>query len=277
MNWRDAPNLQIGSLAPVCATTFVERIAPMKAPPIDHFISGRGELLMVARGLDSATCAKVAPLMLVGIISEAENYLREVISRILSICPISRKTAASKSLSYGSVFWAGARTTGRAIFDHQSLADRKSIKDALTLVGYTIRDSSPLEVPLNEFDKLCELRHAIVHTSRIISGKNATSLEFAPCSDGFRVAVDSAKLEDAALVASSLVYTINSELFAHLSRRWAIEWRRSPSWRPSDEKRLFGQIWSVLVSKSEPFIDSNGLKISQTKARRLIKAEFRVA
>lgn len=276
MKWRDAPNLQIGSLAPLSVTAYVERIYPINAPPIDLFISGRHELLTVARGLDGTTCAKVGPLMLVGIISESENYLREVISRILSICPISRKAAASKSLSYGSVFWAGARTTGRAIFDHQSLADRKSIKDALSLVGYTIRDGSPLEAPLNEFDKLCELRHAIVHTSRIISGKNATALELAPCSDGFQVAVDSAKLEDAALVASSFVYTVNSELFAHLSKRWAIEWRRSPSWIPSNENRLFGQIWSTLVSKSEPFVNSNGVKLTPAKVRKMIKDEFRL-
>ena len=277
MKWREAPNLQIGSLAPVSAATYLERFCPVTVPPIDLFISGRYELLTVARVLDVPTCAKVGPLLLVGLISESENYLRDVISRILSICPISRKAASSKTLSYGSVFWAGAKTTGRAIFDHQSLADRKSIKEALGLLGYTIREGSALEGPMNEFDKLCELRHAIVHTSRIISGKNATTLELSPCSDGFRVEVDSAKLENAALVASAFVYTVNSELFAHLSKRWAIDWRRSPSWIPSDENKLFARIWSTLVSKSEPFVDSNGASLTPAKVQKLIKAEFRVS
>lgn len=273
--WRDVVNQSLGAVRIENIQSFLSEASRSDLSPIDLFIKNRRALLSLSNRLTPVDLELIGPQILVSIISQTETYIRNIVAGTLVICPVSQKLIATRQVSAGSVSWRGVDNLGLSILEHISLADQESIKKACSLIGCNISSaSSPITPILVEFDKICELRHAAVHSSCIISGKGAVYLELSRTGSQLQLNIDKNQLESAASIASSLVYTINSEFFALLSKRWAVDWRASPSWQPLREKKIFRAIWDLFFSTYENRLRDVDYPKSSHECSKLIKMEY---
>lgn len=238
--------------------------------PIDSFYIERKNLLSAITPEYAASNSSIPPLVLVGLISLTENYFREVLAGIITICPKAKQKSATKSLNLATA-WIGFGEMEKGAFENTSFSDPKTIKKNLNdLVGINIPNSNQISTPLDEFGKLCELRHAVVHSAGLLAGKNAVNLELPNSRNAVKIKVDYSELQEAAAVCTALVCAVNLELFMNIATKWLKEWPRTPAYRGQDLNPLFKKVWELFFSE---FDQSNGLisdSLSQIKARNQI-------
>ncbi|WP_225137377.1 hypothetical protein [Pseudomonas putida] len=238
--------------------------------PIDGFYEGRNQLLTAITPDFANAHPSVPPLILVGLISLVENYFREILAGIIIQCPKAKEKSASKPLNLATA-WIGYGELEKGAFENTSFSDADTIKKNLTtLIGYSISNTSQVLTPLEEFNKLCELRHAIVHSAGLLAGKNAVQLQLPSSKNSVKISVGFSELQEAAEICTSLVCAVNLELYIHISKRWLNEWPKIPAYKNKDFNVLFRDIWTLFYSN----FDANNKLISDVlspvKARNLI-------
>lgn len=238
--------------------------------PIDSFYMERNNLLRSVSLSYATSNPSIPPLVLVGLISLTENYFREVLAGIVIICPKAKKKSATKSLNLATA-WIGFGKMEKGAFENISFSDPKTIKKNLNdLVDLNISNRNQISTPLDEFGKLCELRHAIVHSAGLLAGKNAVKLELPNSKDPVKIKVDYSELQEAAEICTALVCAVNLELFVNMSTKWLNDWPRTPAYRGQNLNLLFKKIWSLFYSD---FDERNGLisdSLTQVKTRNQI-------
>lgn len=241
-----------------------------RSSPIDSFYVGRNSLLSSIAPSYAASNPSMPPLALVGLISLTENYFREILAGIVTICPKAKQKSATKNLNLATA-WIGFGEMEKGAFENTSFSDPKVVKKNLNdLVGVNITNSNQIAAPLEEFGKLCELRHAIVHSAGLLAGKNAVKLELPNSKNSVKIKIGYVELQESAEVCSSLVCAVNLELFVNMAAKWLNEWPRTPAYQDQNPNTLFKKIWGLFYSK---FDERNGLisdSLTQIRARNLI-------
>lgn len=129
---------------------------------------------------------------------------------------------------------------------------------------------------LGEYDKLCEIRHGVVHSGLVLSGKNALKLGLSPSPNTMVVTPTYATVQEAGAVCSTLVQAANNELFELMVSRWAMDWRQLPSWDSAKEGRLLKRVYEGFLST----IDAGRGAISNPATfltlKRRIKREYNI-
>jgi len=216
--------------------------------PIDSFYRGRDALLNGINPTYAEQHESIPPLILVGIISLTENFFREIMAEIISVCPKAKEKSAGKTLNLATI-WFGYGKLEKGAFENISFADIENIKKNLKqLLGFSIDSSSQVSAPLGEFAKLCELRHAIVHSGSLLAGKNAIKLSLPSSRYPAKIKFGYPEIQEAAEVCTALVCTINIELFKHISQRWLKEWPHTAAYANEDFHKLFKKVWAIFYS-----------------------------
>lgn len=259
-----ASTVNIGNIdSYVCVSTSVNS-------PIDNFYNERNQLLSAISQTYATSHPTVMPLILVGMISITENYFRELLAGIITLCPVAKEKSSSKALNLATI-WFGYSQMEKGAFENISFSDVDAVKKAFnSFIGYEIKPSNQLVAPLDEFGKLCELRHAIVHSASMLAGKNAIKLQLPNSEDPVRVRVGFSELQEAAEICTSLVCAVNLELFGFISRRWLFEWPGTPAYMGQNMNKLFRKVWNLFYSD---FDATNGLisvPLTYIKTRNLI-------
>ena len=167
------------------------------------------------------------------------------------MCPICQRTAGEKSVNLGGVFWHGQSGFSRSAFEHLSFSSADELKKAANgFVGIKLEDAK-FKQPLDEYEKICQLRHGIVHNDGVLPGRNAVQLGVRKYEKPVVIEVGFAKLQEAAAVIDTLVVSMNRELFSVMCKRWAIDWRQGLNFSTDDEKRMFRKIWAAFDCKVE--------------------------
>jgi hypothetical protein len=260
-----------------CASTVTIRditdyvdISSVSNSPIDSFYIERNNMLRSITPSYAVSNPSIPPLVLVGLISLTENYFREILAGIITICPKAKKKSATKSLNLATA-WIGFGEMEKGAFENTSFSDSKTVKKNLNdLVEINVSSSNQISTPLDEFGKLCELRHAIVHSAGLLAGKNAVNLELPNSKHSVKITVGYSELQEAAEVCTALVCAVNLELFINIATKWLKEWPRTPAYQGQNLNSLFKEVWNLFFSE---FDKSNGLisdSLSQIKARNQI-------
>lgn len=268
-DWKQAVSANASTVTLRDITNYISSCSVYKSP-IDEFYTDRNQLLTAITPAYAAASPAVMPLILVGLISLTENYFRGVLAGALCLCPMAKEKSANKTLNLATA-WFGYGELEKGAFENTSFSDADTVRKNFTnLLAYNITPSSQISTPLNEFDRLCELRHAIVHSAGLLAGKNAVKLQLSNSRNSVKVTVGFAELQEAADICTALVCAVNLEIFVHLSKRWHNDWPRTPAYRGHDLNKLFKRIWDLFHST----IDSaNNVSIgmtTQVKARNLI-------
>lgn len=232
--------------------TFVVEQAPSKNSPIDDFYYLTGDLLVKASpNFVTNYGEEITGLVLVGFISATENYFRDILGEILEICPISRIHSSDEKVQLGSLLWGSKDLHNRSAFEFMAFSSAKNVKETFNkFTNYVIAQNGEWQQMLNEYDKLCELRHAVVHSGLIIAGKNALKLNLRYSKNELKLSIDYGRLQSAGRVCTALVQSANNELFEVMVERWAVKWRQLPLWKPEMEDSI-QRIYKIFHSKRD--------------------------
>lgn len=242
MTWKNSVNMPQVALVSQNASLFVEEVKKTSRSPIDNFYFTSADInTKCTPSFLSTNGNTISGLMLVGLISATENYFRDILGDILSICPTSQNKSVEQKIQLGSVLWGGKDVHNKNAFEFMAFSNSKNVVDTFNgFLGYTVAQHGTWRVWLTEYDKLCELRHAVVHSDNVIAGKNAIKLALQNNKKPLRIKVDYANLQNASLVCTSMVQAANNELFEMMIKRWAESWRQigAPSHLFSDKTLL---------------------------------------
>ncbi len=275
-SWKHCISQVVGSERITDLNTYVSTNAVNNDSPIDQFYDERQNIVSLFSPSDLNTSNWKGALASIAIVSSIENYFRQIFSQILKICVDSQKLSANHSMNLGSVIWHPSNEVERGAFEHISLASAESInKTSKNYVGIDLR-SNRLGAILDEYDKICELRHGIVHSGKVMAGKNGIKLKLNPVNDVTHVDVKFAQLQEIIAICNALVVDSNKLYFAALAKRWATTWRATPGWNASDANLKFKKIWTVFHSTRD---EQNGLianPMTWIKCRNQVKREFNI-
>lgn len=245
-----------------------------KQAPIDQYLTATETLVKIGVPSFFTGHSELSGLMLVAVVSQAENFFRELFSRLLVICPISQGKSAQRDVKLGSVIWYRVGQLERGAFEHFSFAGMDNIVDTLSrYFDIQIDQKSDPYALLQQFDLLCELRHAIVHSAGIVSGKNATKLQLKKTLDGVTVGVDFLRFQEVTQLCTALVCSMNIELFRKFGERWRDKWPPCfPPWNTQIANTRFKALWSIFASTLDQSTGLPARKLSCAQCRRELLA-----
>ncbi|WP_242137411.1 hypothetical protein [Sphingomonas sp. TREG-RG-20F-R18-01] len=234
---------------------------PKEASPIDTFLEDTEALNKLFMSFGSSTLPKpLGSLVLLGYTSAVESFLRAVIRRIVIADEIARKRSEPLSLSFGAAFHHERALMPEALLERFSFAGRRGIRDAFAEVLGIEIGGSEMEAAMNEFARICEIRHCCVHRSGRLGSQNAMKLGLQEHSTvlerPFYPSVDD--LQDIADLLRTFVKTVNNFLFAAIIDRTVhrggetvpeLSWSWSWGWR--EDRKPFQRYYDVFASATD--------------------------
>jgi hypothetical protein len=253
MTWKNSVSMPNIGLTAQDPALFVEEISLSKKSPIDNFYATTSEInTKCTPAFVSANGPTISGLMLVGLISATENYFRDVLGNILSICPISQNKSSEQKIQLGSLLWSEGSALNKAAFEFMAFSNSRNVTETFNnFLNYNISQHGSWKSWLTEYDKLCELRHAIVHSDHIIAGKNAIKLALQKNKKPLRIKIDYANLQNASLVCTSMIQAANNELFEMLIKRWAENWRQIGVSQSHTSDKMLLAIRNIFLSRRD--------------------------
>lgn len=269
MTWHNSVSMQMGRVVGPDANTVVHSVPQLKASAIDNFYASTSSTLTKINPAFIATYGHdMAGLLFVGLISATENYFRDILGLILSICPRAQAHAADEKVQLGSLLWAEDHLRNRSAFEFMAFSSADNIRKTVSnFACHQVRQNGSFDFMLKEFDKLCELRHAVVHSGHLVAGKNAIKLGLKRSTGVLRVQFEYADLQVTGSVCTALIQAANNELYETLVGRWAEDWRKLPGWDKADETKLFTKLLDGFTSTRDK---ANGTIGNAQSSKRLL-------
>jgi len=272
-NWRAAASRPSGFQRIQNVNSYLVNVPDSINSPIDDYYNHRTRVITTTTPQLLGHANWLSGLVITSMISATELYFREIFSRVLSFCPESQKLSAEQSIHMGAVIWHGQRIFSLAAFEHFSFAGSEKIKKcSKEFLGFEIKKTSNTIAALEEFEKLCELRHGIVHSGSVLPGKNAVKLHAIKTNERSVIECDVVRVHEATAACTALVESYNAELYEEIVTRWATRWRRDPAWTNQLEHKMLKEIVEIFFSKSNPPVE----QVSTIKLRNLIKNDFHI-
>lgn len=274
--WKESVSQSVGVDKIANVSSYVKHENAASTSPIDTFYQQTKSIMSVATPTSLGANDWIGALYSIAVVSATENYFRQIFSSVLKICTDSQKHASSNTISLGSVIWHPKNGVERGAFEHISFASSENlISAAKKFIDIDLKQKGMQSI-LDEFDTVCEIRHGIVHSDRILAGKNGMKLKLSPTENVSRIHIKYAELQEISAVCTNLVVTLNKILFEEISKRWATSWRKSPSWEPSEANIRFKNIWILFHSGIDKVNGTIPLKCTLLKCRNLISKEFNI-
>lgn len=275
-NWKNCISQSVGSERINDLNDYVSvRVASEKSS-IDQFYSEMQNILILFPQNTWEQNTWVGALASIAIVSSVENYFRQIFSQILKVCVDSQKKAASNSINLGSVIWHPSNEIERGAFEHLSLAAAENINStAIKFIGIDLK-SNGLGTILEEFDKICELRHGIVHSGKVVAGRNGIKLKLQSTNNITKIDIGFDQFQEIMAICNALVVDSNKLLFSSLAKRWATSWRNTPSWDSSKASLKFKAIWKVFFSSRDLQNGTIPENMTWIKCRNQIMREFNI-
>lgn len=274
--WKNCICQNVGSERINDLNDYVSVSATSNLSPIDDFYNEMQSVLSLFPYESWGTNNWIGSLASIAIISSVENYFRQIFSKILKICVDSQKFAANNNINLGSVIWHPSNEMERGAFEHISLASSDNINNtSKKFIGVDLK-SKGLGTILEEFDKVCELRHGIVHSGMIVAGKNGIKLKLQSTHDVMKINIGFDQFQEITSICNALIVESNKVLFAELAMRWATTWRNTPSWDSSKANLKFKTIWATFYSSRDSRNGSIPENLTWIRCRNQIIREFNI-
>lgn len=192
-----------------------------KTSPIDQFL----ERLHSINRL-SPNPANFDPLqgqlVLLGVIAAVESYLRTLLRKVIAVDELSQEASYKRDISFGAAVHLHRDMMPEAIMERVSFISKDSItgtiKDCLGIKGHS---PSSLESSIDDYVKICHLRHCAVHRFGRLGASNALALGIQDHRELLEkpLLLDYLSLQTAISISTNLVKTINNFLFNEIISR----------------------------------------------------------
>lgn len=178
-------------------------------------------------------------LVLLGVIAAVESYLRTLFRRLISIDSISQESVHRRDVSFGAAIHLSKEMLPEAILERISFISRSSIEETLReLLAIKGKVPSELDLAIEHYVRVCQLRHCAVHRFGKLGVSNAIFLGLSDHKELLEkpLQLNYAALQNAIAISTGLVKTINNFLFNEVLSRispssWTGQYRR--------DRRLF--------------------------------------
>ena len=240
--------------------------------PIDNFFDNTRDLNILI-----TTLATIPPnlqkknfnLILLGQISAVESYLREIIRKLIIYDEECKQTSSESQLSYGAALNYTLEILPEALMEQYSFASKKNIMDAfrnfLNIKGHTPQE---LLHALEEFEKICQLRHCVIHRFGKLGSNNALKLGIdvhARCLEK-PLSLTEAHLYETYIICKNLVLVLNSYLFKSILQRTTIIdgfW----TWDLRKDKKKFRGYYEIFKSDRASETPAGSLNLAYNALR----------
>lgn len=202
-------------------------------------------------------------LLVMALTSASESYFRAVLAASILTCPLSHEHNIDKGkFSLRAMSYYPQALIPLALLEHVSFSDADAIRKQTTeLLQIDLptgaKGSSSVATALQEYDKVCALRHALIHSLGLVNSKNCTEAGF-PKRSLSRVAVTMDGFQVVADTCLNVVRAFNQFVFEKLTKR--LYEKSILGNLLSDNAMVLGRLASVYVSKASPEFNAD-LKI----------------
>ncbi|MFE2131665.1 hypothetical protein ACFW9X_00170 [Streptomyces sp. NPDC059466] len=189
--------------------------------PIDAFYGSLGDVLRLGLPDNLAKNDTLGRLLALGIVTGTEAYFRSIFLGLINTCPLVREKVADQLIALGAVDYYGPSKLGMGLFEGVSFASESEIKKRSgTLLGFSWQPNSSLGIALSNFDVVCHIRHASVHSHGVLSRGNAKALGLKSKEETTQIVLDFAHLQKIALICTSAVREFNLMLYKATVEKW---------------------------------------------------------
>ncbi|MCP4157148.1 MAG: hypothetical protein GY757_56070 [bacterium] len=244
--------------------------------PIDMFIEKTRELNKLIGPEPENMQPQLANLITLGYVSAVESYFRNLLRQLIVIDEASRIKCETQTLTYGAAISYDKNMLPESLLENSSFASKENIKKALkNFLG--IKNTYPVDVEgvIEQFEKVCQVRHCIVHRFGHLGSNNAIKLGLKEhrelLNKPVRVSFDS--LQDIFSICNNTVKVVNNFLFREILVRTAEDENRQWEWDFNKDEERFDGYFKIFRSKllsKKPYHDD------QSEAYRLFKAAMEV-
>jgi len=196
-------------------------------------------------------------LVLLGVIAAVESYLRTLLRKIITTDEISQNTSYKRDITFGAAVHLDKHMMPEAILERISFVSKESItgsiKDCLGIKGHT---PTSVDAAIDEYVKICQLRHCAVHRFGRLGASNALSLGIQDHRELLEkpLLLDYLSLQTAIVICTNLVKTINNYIFNEvLSRLPEQAWQGTFT----KDKKLFKTYYDIFADS----VSSKGFTI----------------
>jgi hypothetical protein len=231
-----------------------------KASPIDEFFIRLISINQLAPN-PNAFDPLQGQLVLLGVIAAVESYLRAIFRRVITVDLICQDAVQRRDVSFGAAVHLSREMLPEAILERISFISRASIVDAMKELA-SIKGTLPseLELAIEDYVRVCQLRHCAVHRFGKLGVANAISLGLINHKELLEkpLKIDYASLQSSIAIVTGFAKTINNHLFNEIISRitpstWKGVWR--------DDKKLFTMYYSIFADT----VSSVGSTVSSKK------------
>jgi len=155
---------------------FDKNYSPSKMSAINRFFEVTAHLNSLAHDKMSELLPN---LLVLGYVSAVESYLREVVRNLVIEDFPSRKKCEDKQIPYGAAISYSVEMLPEALLETCSFTSKNNIKETLrNYLGITFQKSEAPELDqiLEDFSRVCQIRHCIVHRYGHLGSLNAINL-----------------------------------------------------------------------------------------------------
>jgi hypothetical protein len=211
----------------------------------------------------------LANLVLLGHISAVESYFRAVFKRLILIDNETQKICYEKQLSYGAVLFHDSQNVPDALLETVTFSSRKNIEESLRDY-FGIKGVLPSNIinHLDEFSKVCQMRHCIVHRFGILGINNLKydleqnkSILNKPIKNTFN------SIQEISQICSNLVNEINQHIWQCVMYRQIAEINTNKKgvkkaqvswkWAWGRDRAKFKKYFDIFISNQLPLVDIN--------------------
>lgn len=205
--------------------------------PIDEYYEHARTLLLTASRDGVEQDEMLMRLLVLELVSSAELYFRRVLSAVITICPMVASTASRRQILLGSIGYYKRADIGYALLDGVSLSGEGDVKrQTLNITGFDIKQTSSVHKALKDFERVCQLRHVIVHAKGEIGAKNVADLQVTVQQQS-RLRISSLAFQPLVVATHNAVRAYNAYLFECVLTSWLGNKHLSGKWR-SDRKHF---------------------------------------
>lgn len=242
----------------ICTPRALENLSP-----IDVHRSSSQQLLAMGQPQDLQSNPLLGRLLIVGLVAATEEYMRSVVAGVLQVCPYARLESAPQMVSLGAVDYYAREELARGIYEHVSFATASEVaKRTGAILGIQIKQGTSLFGALQEFDRLCQLRHACAHSDGVLGHNNLRELGARRGLGTQTVLITFASLQSAGAICYNTVRAYNRHVFRSVIERWVAEGEFDGTWK-SDRDR-FTALFRLFRSRTDNVGPANAYQAYRT-------------
>lgn len=215
--------------------------------PIDCYLREAQELVVLASG--PGVDDELRNLLLLRLISSVERAFRDIIAGCIVVCRCTYQKILSRSVSLAATVYYTRERLPLAIYDHAALSGSGELNKTTLILGFDISKNSEVQVAIGLFERICNLRHAIVHARGQLSPGNLSVLGLDPAGGPKSVAIDAIFFTQIVAAAHSAVRAYNQCIFNSMLERWIMEPVLTGDWAKDGE--IFTRLVNLLWSRSD--------------------------